>query len=128
MPQHLVAVVEDDPGMLKSIDRLLKAYKFQTAIYASAESFFDDRAASEPTCLVLDIHLGGMSGIELRRKLTACGSSLPVIFMSAGDEETERQEALAAGCVAYLHKPFPAPCLIEAIGKAVQAEREKNGQ
>ena len=121
MPQHLVAVVENDPGMLKSIDRLLKACKFQTAIYTSAESFLGDRGAREPACLVLDIHLGGMSGIELRRKLTACGSDLPVIFISGADEETVRHVAFAAGCVAYLRKPFPAPLLIEAINKTVQA-------
>ena len=120
MRQPVVAVVDDDPGMLKSIDRLLKAYKFQTAMYPSAESFIDGLADGGPACLVLDIHLGGMSGIELRRKLTASGSDFPVIFISAAVEETVRQEAFAAGCVAYLRKPFPAPLLIEAINKAVQ--------
>ena len=120
MRQHVVAVVEDDPGMLKSIERLLKAYKFQTATYASAEAFIDGLAAGKPALLVIDIHLGGMSGIELRRRLTASGSRLPVIFISAADEESVREEALAAGCVAYLRKPFLAHLLIGAINKAVQ--------
>ena len=62
----------------------------------------------------------GCPGSNLRRKLTASGSDFPVIFISAAVEETVRQEAFAAGCVAYLRKPFPAPLLIEAINKAVR--------
>ena len=120
MRQQVVAVVDDDPGMLKSIERLLKAYKYQTAIFTSAEEFLDDTAAGAATCLVLDIHLGGMSGIDLRRRLTASGSGLPVIFISAVDDESVHEEALAAGCVAYLRKPFLAHLLIGAINKAIQ--------
>ena len=73
MSQQVVAVVEDDPGMLQSIARLLKVYKFQTAVFTSAEAFLDGAAACSIKCLVLDINLGGMSGIELRRRLIASG-------------------------------------------------------
>lgn len=120
MREQVVAVVEDDPGMLRSIERLLKAYKYQTATFTSAEAFLEDTAASAATCLVLDIHLNGMSGIDLRRRLTASGSSLPVIFISAVDDESVHEEALATGCVAYLRKPFLAHLLIAAINKSVQ--------
>lgn len=119
MRQQVVAVVEDDPGMLRSIERLLKAYKYETAIFTSAEAFLNDTAASAASCLVLDIHLGGMSGIDLRRQLTASGSNLPVIFISAVDDESVHEEAVATGCVAYLRKPFLAHLLIGAINKAV---------
>jgi FixJ family two-component response regulator len=119
MRQQVVAVIEDDPGMLRSIERLLKAYKYQTAIFTSAEAFLQDAAARAATCLVLDINLSGMSGIDLRRRLTASGSSLPVIFISAVDDESVHEEALATGCVAYLRKPFQAHLLIGAINKAV---------
>lgn len=118
MREHVVAVIDDDPGMLKSIDRLLKAHQFKTAIFTSAEDFLDDATALAATCLVLDIHLSGMSGIELRRRLTASGSSLPVIFISAVDDENVHEEALATGCVAYFRKPFLAHLLIGAINKA----------
>lgn len=107
--------------MLQSIERLLKAYKFQTASFASAEAFLDASASSAATCLVLDIHLGGMSGIELRRRLTASGSDLPVIFISAVDDEAVHGMAMEAGCVAYLRKPFLGAHLIGAINKAVAA-------
>jgi FixJ family two-component response regulator len=121
MRQQVVAVVEDDPGMLQSIERLLKAYKFQTAIFTSAEDFLNGAAASSIRCLVLDIDLGGMSGIELRRRLTASGSGVPVIFISAIDDEAVRDMAIQSGCVAFLRKPFLGSALIAAIAQAVAA-------
>ena len=77
MPQRLVAVVDDDPGMLKSLERLLKVHGFETKAFATAESFLGCTVAREASCLVLDVHLPGLSGIDLRRRLTAAGSKLP---------------------------------------------------
>ena len=79
-------------------------------------------------CLVLDIHLGNMSGIELRRRLANIGSSLPVIFITAVDDAALEQDARAAGCLAYLHKPFAAKLLISAIHQAMSkpSASEKN--
>ena len=71
------------------------------------------------TCLLLDIHLGGISGIELQRRLTASGSKWPVIFMTASDDEAARNEAMDVGCIAYLRKPFAQHDLLNAIPKAV---------
>jgi FixJ family two-component response regulator len=112
---HTVAIVEDDPSMLQGLNRLLSAHGFRVQTFASAELFLDDIANCEAECLLLDIHLGGISGIDLRRQLTASGSNLPVIFMTAIDTEATRQEAFEAGCVAYLRKPFLAKLLIDAI-------------
>ena len=110
-----IAVVEDDPSMLQGLSRLLSAHGFQVAKFTSAESFLDNVSQCEAACLVVDIHLGGISGIELKRRLTSAGSDFPVIFMTAVDSEATRQDALDAGCVAYLRKPFLAKLLIEAI-------------
>jgi FixJ family two-component response regulator len=104
--------------MLKGIERLLSVHGFVTETYASAEAYLERAALSEASCVVVDIHLGGISGIELRRRLMAAGSKLSVIFMTAVDNEEIQREAMAAGCVAYLRKPFPAKQLIEAIGRA----------
>jgi FixJ family two-component response regulator len=114
-----IAVVDDNAAVLKGIERLLNAHGFATKGFSSAESFL----ASKPTagiidCVLLDIHLGGMSGIALRRELSASGSALPVIFMTAFDDQATRQQAQAAGCVAYLRKPFAGSLLIEAIAHA----------
>jgi len=115
---QIVAVVEDDASMMTGIERLLWANGFGTEAYTSAEAYLDRAAASKASCLVIDIHLGEISGIELRRRLAASGSTQAVIFMTAVDTENTRKEAMAAGCVAYLRKPFPANLLIDAVGKA----------
>jgi FixJ family two-component response regulator len=120
MPKRkkVVAVVDDDPSMLKAAETLLDAYGFATKTFASAEEFLDRGAATEVDYLLLDIHLGGMSGIELRRQLKASGSILPIIFMTALDDEAMPEKALKASGVTCLRKPFPAHQLIEAIAKA----------
>jgi FixJ family two-component response regulator len=113
-----VAVVDDDPSVLKALERLLAAYGFQPAAYESAQAFWDCHDARKASCVVLDINMPGMSGIELRHRLRKRDSRLPVIFMTADDHESTRLAAKAAGCVAYLRKPFPAEKLIAAIKKA----------
>jgi FixJ family two-component response regulator len=118
-PTKTIAVVDDDPSMLRGIVRLLSAHGFGTQAFASAEAFLDDAGARSAACLVLDIHLGGISGIELRRRLTASGSRLPVIFITAHDDEATREQAIAAGCIAYLRKPFSSHLLINAIKEAI---------
>ena len=112
-----IAVVEDDPSVLQGLSRLLSAYGFRVHGFTSAESFLDSLVRCEAACLVVDINLGGISGIDLKRRLTASGSDFPVIFMTAVDSEATRQEAVDAGCVAYLRKPFLAKLLIEAINQ-----------
>ena len=121
MPKRrkVVAVVDDDPSMLNAAESLLDAQGFATMVFASAEEFLDRGAGTQVDCLLLDIHLGGLSGIELQHRLKDSGSTLPVIFMTALDDEAIREQALKAGCVALLRKPFQARQLLEAIKKAV---------
>jgi FixJ family two-component response regulator len=115
---RLVAIVEDDASMRKSIERLLRASSYATAAFDSAEEFLRSGVAEHALGVVLDIHLPGMSGFELRRRLSAAGSTLPVIFITAFDDEATRLEALALGCVDCLHKPFEAHRLTEAVRAA----------
>src|SRR5438132_11094189 len=110
-----IAVVEDDPSMLRGLTRLLLAHGFHVERFSSAESLLDDIARCEAKCLLVDIHLSGMSGIDLKRRLSSSRSNTPVIFMTAMDNEATRQAAFEAGCVAYLRKPFLAQLLIDAI-------------
>ena len=116
----IVIVVDDNPGFLDSVVRLLSAHGFATRTFASAEALLDSEASVRATCMLLDIHLGGISGIELRRRLAAAGSDCPVIFMTAIDDDAIRKEAMSAGCVAYLRKPFAPQLLLDAIAKAGQ--------
>jgi FixJ family two-component response regulator len=113
-----VIVVDDDPGFLNSVARLLSVHGFEVRTFSSAEALLDSDAARTATAVLLDIHLGDISGIQLRRRLTASGLTCPVIFMTAIDDDAMRNEALSAGCVAYLKKPFAPHLLLDALGKA----------
>ena len=114
-----MAVVDDDSSMLGATKELLEACGFVTKTFASAEEFLDHGAPSQVDCLLLDIHLGGMSGIELRRRLKISNATLPVIFITALDDEDTRAQAQQAGRVAFLRKPYSARQLVDAIEKAV---------
>jgi FixJ family two-component response regulator len=115
----VVAVVDDDPSMLRAASDLLEAHEITTMTFSSAEEFLASGAASRADCLLLDIDLGGRSGIELRHELKSSHPDLAVIFMTALDDETVRQRAVRAGCITFLHKPFPADQLIKAIETAM---------
>jgi FixJ family two-component response regulator len=117
-PPTIVIVVDDNPGFLESVVRLLSVHGFATQTFGSAEALLDSDALRSATCMLLDIHLGGISGIELKRRLAAMESGCPVIFMTAIDDDATRSEAMAAGCVAYLKKPFTPQSLLDAIAKA----------
>jgi FixJ family two-component response regulator len=118
-PQTVVIVVDDDTGFLKGVARLLAYNGIETRTFASAEALIESGSAPTATCLLLDIRLGGISGIELQHRLAASGSKCPVIFMTANDDEATRNAAVDAGCIAYLRKPFASQVLLDAIGKAV---------
>jgi FixJ family two-component response regulator len=114
-----IAVVDDNPSMLQGLNRLLSAHGFRVQAFASAELFLDGIEKCEVDCLILDVHLGGMSGIDLQRQLISMDRDLPVIVMTAIDNETTREAAFNAGCIAYLKKPFLAKLLIDAINSAI---------
>jgi FixJ family two-component response regulator len=116
-----IAVVDDDAGMCRALGRLLTASGFQLEIFPSAEAFLHENAQEHTDCLVLDIHLGGMSGFDLQRQLTATGSRLRAVFITAHDAAGTQEEARALGS-GYLHKPFTRESLVEAIQSAVAAK------
>jgi FixJ family two-component response regulator len=116
-PPKTIGIVEDDASMLRATEALLDAHGFTTLAFSSAEDFLMRGAASQFDCLVLDIHLGGMSGIELHHRLQALGRGCPVIFVTAIENEGVWRQALQTG-VACLRKPVPAGQLVEAIAKA----------
>ena len=114
-----IAIVDDDESFSKAICRLLRAAGFVSVRYPSAEAFLMPRPLPNPACLVLDIQLGGMSGLELQQRLRELGAAPPIIFVTAHDEPDTRAQAREAGCVAYLRKPFRGESLLEAIRKAL---------
>jgi FixJ family two-component response regulator len=113
-----IAIVDDEPSVLRGLSRLLHTSDFNTEVFNSGEAFLERGATNDVACIVLDIHMGGISGIEMRRRLAARGSTIPVIFMTALDSPAARKEASEVGCAAFLRKPFSGHELIGAIRKA----------
>jgi FixJ family two-component response regulator len=110
-----VAVVDDDEAVCRSFGRLLRAAGILPVTYDSAESFLADRKHPQFGCLVLDIQLGGMSGIELAERLAATGQRAPIIFITAHDDPEARNAAEALGCAAYFRKTDSGKEVLEAI-------------
>lgn len=121
-----VAVVDDDESMCKALSRLLGACSYRVRTYASAEDLLADLDHAKADFLVLDIHLGGMSGFELRDRLALDGPLPPIAFITAHDEPATSERAWKAGCVAFLRKPFPGQRLLDAI-RTARAERAGPG-
>jgi FixJ family two-component response regulator len=116
--RDVVAVVDDDPEIRSGMASLLSAAGYRTELFASGGAFLHAAAASEAGSLVVDIQLGDISGLEMGRHLAAAGCKVPIIFMTALDDETIHNQAIAFGCVAYLQKPIPPNLLFQAIIKA----------
>ena len=115
-----VAIVDDDEKFCRSLGRLLRAAGMQPITYGSAEAFLADTKHPRFDCLVLDIHLGGLSGIELGERLVAEGGHAPFIYITAHDEPDVRAEAEAAGCAAFFKKTDPGADVLDAIRRAAR--------
>ena len=114
-----IVVVEDDSGMRGALQRVLSAGGFRVAVYASAEELLGAGLPPQTACCVFDVRLPGISGLELQRTLAARGAAVPVIFMTAFDDSSVREEACRLGAAAYLMKPFGGRQLVEAVIAAV---------
>lgn len=116
-----ISVVDDDESMRNALRGLLKSVGLQAELFASAEEFLRSGRLPGTACLILDIRMPGMSGVELQEQLIATDSAVPIIFMTAhGDEET-RARALERGAIDFLQKPFSDEALLGAIARAIGA-------
>jgi FixJ family two-component response regulator len=116
--QKLVYVVDDDPGMLRALKRLLSEHGYDSVLFSTSGAFQRHEQFDDAVCVILDIDLNDGSGIDVRRRLAAAGISLPVIFITGKDSQATRAAAHASGCLAYLTKPFSARTLIEPVERA----------
>jgi FixJ family two-component response regulator len=118
----LVCVVDDDYLLRDSTLRLLRSFGFRAQTFASAEEFWTSDYLQEAACLILDMRMPGMSGIELQRKLVASHYDFPVIFITAYEEEGTRAQALADGVGVLLIKPFGAQALVNVVNEALNSK------
>lgn len=116
--QPLVALIDDDPGVRQSLSVLLKAFGYRVDLYATAEAFLVTACPDRPACLVIDVQLPDITGIELSRHLLANGIRLPTIFITGSRDDVSRQDAKQLGCVAFIYKPFAPRVLLEALKTA----------
>ena len=116
-----IAVIDDESSLCTSLSRLLRLANFQPISYPSAEAFLADDKRPHFDCLLLDIRLGGMSGLDLFQRLAAQNDHAPVIFITAFDDPEMRAQADALGCAGFFRKNSPGAEIIEAIRRATQA-------
>jgi FixJ family two-component response regulator len=125
--QKTIAIIDDNAALTKALARLLSVLGYRAELYASAEDFLSAAAASNAVCLLVDIQLGEVSGLDMVRHLCAAGSRVPVIFMTGSEHGTIRDQSTALGAKAFLLKPFPITQLIDAIEQAI-GNRPKGGR
>ena len=115
-----VAIVDDEEGIRKALRRLLRASGLDAEAYATGEEFLSAAGQKRPDCLVLDLHMPGMSGLQVLRKLKATAEWLPVVMITADDEPETRKQCMNAGADAYLRKPLQDGLLLTAISLAMR--------
>jgi FixJ family two-component response regulator len=116
----LVAIVDDDDSMRSALQGLLKAVGLPAQAFASAEEFLKSGQHHQIACLIADIRMPGMSGLELQTKLNAERCRIPIIFITAHGDEKMRMQALRAGAVEFLAKPFDEEVLLESVRAALE--------
>lgn len=115
----MISIVDDDECVREAIRGLLRSLGYMATTYASAEDFLDSNGVNDTSCLITDVHMPGLSGVELYRRLIADGSAPPTIFVTGLPDESTRNQALAAGAVAFLSKPFGEKSLIDCLEAAL---------
>ena len=111
----LVVVIEDEKPSRDALGRLLRAGGFEAALFDGAEAFLAACRGTDPLCLIVDVHLGGMSGLDLQQHLRLVGCPVPVIIITGKREPSISKRARQGGCAALLWKPFTAEALLGAI-------------
>ena len=119
--KSVVVAVDDDRRVRESIQSVLESAGYETEVYGSAETLFDSGCVTRAACVVADVKLPGIDGIELQRRIRLQLPDMPVIFITAHDDDDIRQQALRGGAVAFMVKPFDAGELLERIDAVLKA-------
>src|SRR3984893_18465797 len=121
----IVFVVDDDPPVRRAIKRLIGSAGLQVELFGSAQEFLESRRADAPSCLVLDIKLPGINGLDFQRQLAEAGIRIPIVFISGHGDIPMTVRAMKAGAVEFLTKPFRDQDLLDAIEVALERDRTR---
>ena len=116
----VIAIVDDDHALRHSLDDLIRSIGYQTLVFPSAEVFLSSNQGREAACLILDVRMPGMSGLDLQHQIVAAEWQIPIIFVTSHADDDARVRALDAGAVAFLYKPFHEEELLNAIDTALK--------
>ena len=122
MTKNLISVVDDDESIRRTTTFLIESFGFRAAAFESAESFLKSVQLHDTSCLLVDVQMPGMNGLRLQSELAAAGYGIPIIFITAFDNKDARQQAMQAGAVAFLGKPFNDKELHQAVRLALRGE------
>jgi FixJ family two-component response regulator len=125
--RELVAIVDDDASVRRSMDRLVRSFGYRTQVFASADEFLTSTAPDRAACLLLDVRMPGTDGLTAQRRLVERGSRIAIVFVTALATEEEERRAWAAGAVGFLRKPVHQAALREALDEAFRAARSFRG-
>ena len=116
----LMTIVDDDDSLRTSLDNLLRSVGFRAQGFASAEAFLSSNHVHATACLILDVRMAGMNGLELQRQMVAANWQIPIVFITSHVDDEARARALDAGAVAFLYKPCREDDLLQAIDAALK--------
>jgi FixJ family two-component response regulator len=119
MTRGLISVVDDDESIRRTTTFLIESFGFRAAAFESAENFLKSDQMHNTSCLIVDVQMPGMSGLELQSELAAAGYDIPIVFMTAYENKVSRQQAMQAGAVAFLAKPFGDEQLLQTVRLAL---------
>jgi FixJ family two-component response regulator len=120
-----VVVIDDDPEFLESLGRLLRSVGLRSRLFTSIADFAVSKAADEPTCLVLDVRMPGKSGLDFQRELTSAGVNLPIVFITGHGDVPMSVQAMKAGAIEFLTKPFRDQDLLDAVNQGLARDRAR---
>jgi FixJ family two-component response regulator len=129
--ESIVFIIDDDPLYRRSSERLVRSIGFDVKIFESARDFLSSRRPNVPSCLILDVRLPGLSGLDLQRELAEAGVHIPIIFVTGHGDIPMSVQAMKAGAVEFLTKPFRDQALLDAIRQAIgrdQAARQQHAR
>jgi FixJ family two-component response regulator len=120
--KNLISVVDDDESIRRTTKLLIESFDLRAAVFESAESFLNSDELKDTACLVLDIQMPGMNGLELQSRLASLGFTIPIVFITAYDDEESRGRAMRGGAAAFLGKPFSDEQLLQTVRSALEEE------